>query len=37
MKQEQIELKKNFPASQRIYKEGVDPDIHVPFRKNSVI
>ncbi|AKS66205.1 phosphomethylpyrimidine synthase ThiC [Staphylococcus coagulans] len=33
MKQEQIELKKNFPASQRIYKEGVDPDIHVPFRK----
>lgn len=33
MKQEQIELKKNFPASRRIYKQGVDEDIRVPFRE----
>ncbi|HGH0855050.1 TPA: phosphomethylpyrimidine synthase ThiC, partial [Staphylococcus pseudintermedius] len=33
MKQEQIELKKNFPASQRIFKQGEDADIQVPFRQ----
>lgn len=33
MKQEEIELKKGFPASERIFKQGVDSDIRVPFRK----
>lgn len=33
MEQANIELKKNFPASQRIYKQGVDADIQVPFRQ----
>ncbi|MCU5746655.1 phosphomethylpyrimidine synthase ThiC [Staphylococcus sp. SQ8-PEA] len=33
MKQENIQLQKEFPASERIYKQGVDDDIQVPFRK----
>lgn len=33
MKQEQIQLKKQFPSSQRIWISGADPDIQVPFRE----
>ncbi|MCD8903485.1 phosphomethylpyrimidine synthase ThiC [Staphylococcus gallinarum] len=33
MKQEKIELKKQFPSSQRIWVSGEDPDIQVPFRE----
>ncbi|PTK48380.1 phosphomethylpyrimidine synthase ThiC, partial [Staphylococcus nepalensis] len=33
MKQEEIELKKGFPASRRVFKQGADEDIRVPFRE----
>lgn len=33
MKQEEIELKKGFPASRRVFKQGADDDIRVPFRE----
>ncbi|MCD8914364.1 MULTISPECIES: phosphomethylpyrimidine synthase ThiC [Staphylococcus] len=33
MKQEAIELKKGFPASKRVFKQGADEDIRVPFRE----
>ncbi|MCS4485597.1 phosphomethylpyrimidine synthase ThiC [Staphylococcus americanisciuri] len=33
MEQANIELKQIFPASERIYKQGVDADIQVPFRQ----
>lgn len=33
MKQEEIELKKGFPASRRIFKQGAEADIRVPFRE----
>ena len=33
MKQENIELKKGFPASKRVFKQGLEEDIQVPFRK----
>ena len=33
MKQENIELQKAFPASERVFRQGMDSDIKVPFRK----
>lgn len=33
MRQDEIELKKGFPASRRIFKQGEDEDIRVPFRE----
>ncbi|EKU48576.1 phosphomethylpyrimidine synthase ThiC [Staphylococcus massiliensis] len=33
MNQEEIELKKQFPSSKKIYISGEDPDIKVPFRE----